>query len=183
MCVPESGRHSSITPPTSDTPTWNASSCQQHFCRESRPPPIMRAWSATAADWGQGTADQSWSTRVQARIPSCSENIHSVMLGAEVWGCYWLSVRWGAGRGEGRCEIARAVLLIPRPGDHQLMCPAPFMVSLPIVPAVSPGSSQQTRPHRDSLISRGCRVWLQFSNKTPLGPTHGDDTMTGSRHQ
>ena len=68
-----------------------------------------------------------------------------------------------------------AVLLIP--GDHQLMCPAPFMVSLPIV-QVSPGSSQQTRPHRHSLISRGCRVWLQFSNKTPLVPTHGDDTMT-----
>ena len=27
-----------------------------------------------------------------------------------------------------------AVLLIPVPGDHQLMCPAPFIVSLPIVP-------------------------------------------------
>ena len=54
MCVPESGRHSSIAQPTSDTPTWNASSCQQHFCRESRPLTIMRAWSAT--DRGLGTA-------------------------------------------------------------------------------------------------------------------------------
>ena len=26
------------------------------------------------------------------------------------------------------------MLLIPVPGDHQLMCPAPFIVSLPIVP-------------------------------------------------
>ena len=55
-----------------------------------------------------------------------------------------------------------AVLLMPVPGDHQLMCPAPFIVSLSIVPGPGVTRHQSAVELQTKVKRRFAKVSIVF---------------------